>query len=170
MSDATTGEAHFGVQTIGARGEFVAAVLRAVECAIERSARSMLWVDGDFSEWPLEDAALLGALANWLRLPQRHLVLLATRFDDISRRRARFVAWHRAWSHAISAFSPAEADAKDLPTLLLVEGAAYVHLLDPAQWRGRLSFDSAQERLWRDNLDVVLQRSEAAFPATTLGL
>lgn len=170
MSEQSTGDNQPAALAIATRGEFVAAVLRAVDCAIERGSRRMLWVDGDFAEWPLDDPALLDALSNWLRLPQRQLVLLARDFEDIRRKRARFVAWHRAWSHAISAFSPAEADAKDLPCLLLVEGAAWVQLLDAAQWRGRLSFDAAQERLWRDKLDAVLQRSEPAMTATTLGL
>ena len=81
----------------------------------------MLWVDTDFADWPLDDPALLQRLTDWLRLPQRQLVLLASDYDDLRRRRARFVACYRLWSHAISAFGPAEDDVAQLPCLLLAD-------------------------------------------------
>ena len=90
---------------IESRADFVAAVHDTVSLALAGATRRMVWVDADFAEWPLNEPALLQALTNWVRLPQRQLVLLAADYDDLRRRHARFTAWVRLWSHA----SPASA-------------------------------------------------------------
>jgi hypothetical protein len=154
---------------IDSRAEFVAALHEAVALALARRARRMLWVDADFAEWPLDDTTLLARLTQWLRLPQRQLVLLALHYDDV-RRRARFVAWYRLWAHAVAAYSPAAEDAVALPCVLLAEGATSVQLVDPVHWRGWITASAVQERQWRERLDALLQRSMPAFAATTLGL
>lgn len=155
---------------IGSRAEFDAAVHQALNHALLRRSRRMVWLDQDFAEWPLDDALLLQRLTEWMQLPQRQLVLLATRYEDMGRRHPRFVSWYRMWAHAASAFSPAEDDVADLPCVLLAERAALVHLLDPLRWRGWATEDAPQQRLWRDRIEALLQRSTPAFPATTLGL
>lgn len=155
---------------IDSRAEFDAAVHEALHQALARRARRMVWVDVDFAQWPLDDALLLQRLTEWMQLPQRQLVLLATRYDGMDRCHARFVAWYRMWAHAASAFSPSEDDVAELPCVLLAESAALVHLMDPLRWRGWTTADALQQRLWRDRIDAVLQRSTPAFPATTLGL
>jgi len=66
--------------------------------------------------------------------------------------------------------SPAAPSAGDLPTLAIDDGAISVHVIDLQRWRGRVSDDSRAARLWRDEIDAVLQRCEAAFPVNTLGL
>jgi hypothetical protein len=81
-----------------------------------------------------------------------------------------FVAWYRTWSHTVCAFSPPPGDAAALPCLLLVDGTAVVHLVDKERWRGRISLDSKEVNQARDSIDALLQRSDPAFPATTLGL
>jgi len=155
---------------IESRGEFLAALHDAVDRAVTRGARRMVWVDADFAEWPLEDPALLQRLTDWLRLPQRQLVLLAADYGDMRRRRARFVAWYRLWSHAINAYGPSPDDVAELPCVLWAERAALVFLLDPLRWRGWAVSDALAQRQWRDRIDAILQRSQPAFPATTLGL
>ncbi len=130
----------------------------------------MIWVDADFADWPLDDAPLLQRLTDWLRLPQRQLVLLGNDFEDLRLRRARFVAAYRSWSHAIAAFSPAQDAGADLPGLLLVDGVQLLQLLDKAHWRGGVSQEPAALRAAAERVDALLQRSEPAFPVTTLGL
>jgi hypothetical protein len=156
--------------TIGSRRDFIAALQGSVRSAVAKGARRMLWADRDLAEWPLDDPALLEAMTQWLRMPRRHLVLVAHDFDGVSRRCPRFVAWYRMWSHGVSAFSPAPSDAGDLPCLLLVEGMGAVLLVDKEHWRGRISLDSREVNQFRDSIDALLQRSDPAFPATTLGL
>jgi hypothetical protein len=157
-------------RAIESRAGFVAAVHEAVSLALERATRRMVWVDVDFAEWPLDEPALLQALTDWVHLPQRQLVLLAANYDDMRRRRARFTAWYRLWSHAVAAFSPSHDDVAELPCLLLAEGAGLVHLLDPVHWRGWAVSDALQQRQWRERIDAFMQRSTPAFPVTTLGL
>jgi hypothetical protein len=158
------------VPPITTRGEFVAALGWGFEQAIARGARRISCVDRDFADWPLDDVALHARLTTWLRLPQRRLVLLAAQYTEIPRRHPRFVTWRSLWSHSIEAWSPQEGSAVELPTLLVDDGALSVHLIDPVHWRGRAELDPRGARLWRDQLDALLQRSEPAFAVNQLGL
>ena len=170
MTEAGDDRAAALQRPIESRADFVAAVHDAVSLALARATRRMVWVDADFAEWPLDEPALLQALTDWVRLPQRQLVLLAANYDDMRRRRARFTAWYRLWSHAVTTFSPSQDDVAELPCVLLAEGAGLVHLLDPVHWRGWAVSDVVQQRQWCDRIDAFLQRSTLAFPVTTLGL
>jgi hypothetical protein len=156
-------------ETIDTRQGFVDALHAALDWALQQRARRMCWVDADFADWPLDDAAVLQRLSDWLRLPQRQLVLLAAAPEAL-RRRARFMECYRVWSHAIAAFAPAADDAADLPCLLLAEDTVLVQLLDRQRWRGRSSQVPTELRRARDSLDALLQRAEPALPVTTLGL
>jgi len=157
-------------RAIGTRSEFVAAVHQALELAQAQRARRMVWADTDFANWPLDDAALLQRLVDWLRLPQRQLLLLAADYEDLRRRHARFTAMYGLWSHAIVARAPAQDEAAPLPCLMLAGGTAAVHLMDTEHWRGWISADAGVLRRWQERADALLQRSEVAFPVTTLGL
>ena len=155
---------------ITSRAEFVAALRWGFTQAIGGGARRIVCVDADFAEWPLDDPALHAALTAWLRQPQRRLVLLAADYAAVPRRQPRFVAWRALWAHAIEAWSPAEGDAMDLPTLLVDDRAVSVQLHDAVHWRGRAELDSRSARLKRDEVDALLQRSQPAFPVNSLGL
>ena len=155
---------------IDSRSAFHAAVRDALGAALVQRARRMVWVDPDFEHWPLDDAALLQSLGDWLRLPQRQLMLLANDFEGVRRQHARFVASYRTWSHVIAAFSPAQDDAAELPSLLLVQDTVQLQLLDKAHWRGWSSTEPATLRLGSERVDALLQCAEPAFPVTTLGL
>jgi hypothetical protein len=158
-----------GRQTIASRSAFVAALHDAIAQALARRARRMVWVDADFADWPLDDPQLLQRLTDWLRLPQRQLQLLGADFEGV-RRRARFTACYRLWSHAISAHGPAQDDAAMLPCLLLADDTLLVQLLDKSRWRGWATTEPPELRAWRERTDALLQRSVPAFAATTLGL
>ena len=105
-----------------------------------------------------------------MRLPQRRLVLLAAEFAAIPRRHPRFVAWRRDWAHAIDTLRAPEELAKGLPCALLDDRDLSVQLLDPVHWKGRAALDARTAHLLREQIDVVLQRSEVSFPVNTLGL
>lgn len=155
---------------IDSRGSFVAALHQALDTAAAQRARRMVWVDRDFADWPLDDAPWLQRLGDWLRLPQRRLLLLAAGYDDLQRRRPRFIANYKLWSHAIDAYRPAPEDAAELPSLLLAESTVVVQLLDSSHWRGWSSTEPSTLQSWSERVEALLQRSEPAFPATTLGL
>ncbi len=156
--------------SIASKADFGAAVLWALQASVAAGARRIVWVDPDFADWPLDEPALHDALAAWLRQPGRRLVLLAADYGAAPRLHPRFVAWRRSWSHAVEAWTPADDATTELPMLAIDDGGICVHVLDSQRWRGRAVVDLRATRLWRDQVDAVLQRSEAAFPIHTLGL
>jgi hypothetical protein len=155
---------------IDSRAGFHAALRWGVERAVARGARRLTWVDPDFASWPLDDAALLDALAGWLRRPDRQLMLLAATFDEVPRRHPRFVAWRRPWGHLVHGWQAPEDMSAAVPTLLHDDGPVLVRLIDPTHWRGRAALDAREARLVRDEVDALLQRSERSFAANPLGL
>ncbi len=157
--------------TIAGPEDFAPAVRWAVAAAIADGARTLTAVDLAFGEnWPWNDAELLAALAGWLRLPQRRLVLLAASYDEVPRLHPRFVQWRRDWAHAIAPFVAPEELTGALPTVLFDDRRLSVVRLDPVQGRGRVSLEPRTRLHWHDKVDAVLQRSSPGFPVTTLGL
>lgn len=157
--------------TIAGPEDFAPAVRWAVGTAIADGARTITAVDLAFGEnWPWDDADTLSALAGWLRLPQRRLVLLAAGYDEVPRQHPRFVQWRRDWAHAIAPFVAPEELAGTLPTVLFDDRRLSVVRLDPVQGRGRASLEPRTRLHWHDKVDAVLQRSSPGFPVTTLGL
>jgi hypothetical protein len=155
---------------IDTRESFADALRWGFDHALAQSARSLIWVDPSFEHWPVDDVQVLQTLTLWARLPGRQLTLLAARFDEVPRRQPRFTAWRKDWAHSVRALQAPPEMAADLPTLLLDDRQLCVHLIDPVKWRGRAALDPRARLLWQEKVDVVLQRSEPAFAATTLGL
>lgn len=152
------------------RADFHDAVRGSLHHVHSARSRRLYWLDPDFSAWPLEDAALLDDLTRWLRLPQRRLLLLAHSYEQLARECPRFVHWRRDWAHAIDAWTPCDGVEVRLPTLALDDGKLCLQLHDKQLWRGRLVLDETAARPWRDEIDALLQRCEAAFAVRTLGL
>ena len=157
-----------GVALIDGRSAFTAALRRALSRAARERARELCFVDPDFEAWPLEDPVVLGALSAWARLPKRRLLIIGCRFDALPRQYPRFTEWRRTWSHMIECRAT-EIEPSQVPTLLLA-GAHSLHLADRLQWRGHWLADDSEISAWREVVDVLMQRSEADFPANTLGL
>lgn len=155
---------------IDSRAGFAQAVHWGVAAAIARGTRRILCCDADFAAWPLDDDALHALLVPWLRQPQRRLVLLGGRFDEVPRRHPRFMRWRRDWAHAIEPMQAPEDAAADLPTLLLDDGPVVVELLDPVRVRGRAAVDAVAAQAWRERTDAWLQRSLPTLPVTSLGI
>ncbi len=157
--------------TIEGPEDFAPAVVWGIHTAIADGARTITAADIAFGEnWPWDDAALLSALAGWLRQPGRRLQLLAAGYDAVPRTHPRFVQWRRDWAHAIFPFVVPEELAHGLPTVLVDDRRVSVARLDPVQGRGRASLEPRTRLHWHDQVDALLQRSSAGFPVTTLGL
>jgi hypothetical protein len=155
---------------IDSQPAFAAALRWGVQTAIAHDARRIVFADPDFSTWPLDDPALLDALASWLRRPQRRLVLLAGQYAELPRRWPRFVRWRREWAHAIEAWQPPPELVPAVPTLLVCDRDVSVHLADAVHVRGSARLDVRHARQWCERIDALLQRSETAFAVSTLGL
>lgn len=169
MSAAETAGAAGG-PAIDSNATWAAALRWGFESAMTQGARCIACVDSGFTGWPLNDEALLSALAAWLRLPMRRLVMLAASYDHVPREHPRFNAWRSHWSHAIEHWQAPPEMAADLPCLLLGDQGTVVHLIDAEHWRGRAEVSRRAAHIWQEKLDVVLQRSERTFAVNTLGL
>jgi hypothetical protein len=151
--------------------DFAPAVCWAIRTAIPEGARTVTAVDIAFGEnWPWDDAALRSAVAGWLRLPQRRLVLLAANYDEVPRLHPLFVQWRRDWAHAIAPFVAPEELAYTLPTVVFDDRRVSAVRLDAVQGRGRASLEPRMRLVWHEKVDALLQRSSPGFPVTTLGL
>ncbi|MBN8508572.1 MAG: hypothetical protein J0L57_08175 [Burkholderiales bacterium] len=143
---------------------------QAPALAAAAGVRRLRWVDADFADWPLDDEGLLQGLGRWLRLPQRELLLLGADFETVAQRRPRFMAWYRDRTHAVHAWTPLAAEDRELPTLLLIDGAAALQVFDRRHWRARWGAGAAEVQPWGHQIDALLQRCAPALAATTLGL
>jgi hypothetical protein len=155
---------------IRSRAELAAAVRATVDAALARDARTLLWADTDFADWPLDDPALLDALTAWLRRPLRRLQLLAVDYEALARAHPRFAAWRVDWTHAIEARRPEIGDRAGLPTLLIDDGPMCLELLERDPPNGRAARDAQAAWRTRERIGPVWQRAEAAWPARPLGL
>jgi hypothetical protein len=153
---------------IDGRSEFTEAVRRSLALAVQQRERELCFVDPDFEVWPLDDPLVLDALGTWARLPQRRLVMVASRFDTIARMFSRFTTWRGTYAHVVDAFAT-QVEPSQVPALLLA-GPCSLLLADRLRWRGHGLGTDKEVADWREVVDVLLQRSEPGFSANTLGL
>lgn len=172
MTDPGTGRRGEDVElpAFASPADFAPCIRWAVGHALSTRARRLVWVDRDFGTWPLDDASLLSSLGAWVRLPQRRLVLVASDFGSMARRHPRFTDWRRTWAHAVEAWSPGDDTEFSLPTLLVDDQRLCFQVHDLDRGRGSLSLDDTTARHWSEEIDALLQRCEAAYPAYQLGL
>jgi len=158
-----------GRTLITTRSEFHVALKQALAEIAAVGCREVFFSDADFTDWPLSDLAVIDSLTEWAH-SHRRLTLLAQQFDELARRHGRWVEWRRTWSHLVDCRVNTELEVSQLPTLLLAPGLIVVRLVDKLHYRGSVSREAADLLQNRERLDAVLQRSEASFPVTTLGL
>ena len=154
---------------ITTRLEFHDALREAFAEIAGTGCREVSICDADFSDWPLDDSAILEALTRWA-MPHRKLTVIAREFDEFPRRHPRFTDWRRTWSHVVDCRILDEADAVQPPTILLALDLVTLRLVDPIRPRGSLSREAGDLVRNREMIDAVSQRSTEGFPATILGL
>lgn len=154
---------------IDTRAAFHDAVRVVFAEAARVGCREIWLIDDDFGDWPLSERAVIDDLTRWVEA-HRSFTVVARSFDEISRRHARWVTWRRQFSHVVHCRTNNDLEAGQMPTILLAPGLLSVRLFDRVNYRGTISRDAADAVQWREAIDAVLQRSEEAFPATTLGL
>jgi len=150
------------------RKAFAQLVRDALACAAAEGWRELILSDASFADWPLGERAVAESLQAWSRSGRR-CVLLAGRYDDVSRLHARFVTWRQTWSHIVEAHACPSADELALPSAIWSPGWV-MQRLDPARCTGVAGTEPERRVALRELLDEWLQKSSPAFPATTLGL
>lgn len=153
---------------IDGRSAFTEAMRQALVQAEQLRERELCFVDPDFETWPLDDPQVLDTLTAWARQPLRRLLIVAGHFDHLPRRFARFTEWRGTWAHVVQAHAT-DVEPSQIPTLLLA-GPASLLLADRLRWRGHWMATDKEVADWREVVDVLMQRSEPAFGANTLGL
>jgi hypothetical protein len=163
-------EGALGVPRVDSQTSWSHALSWGLHQALQGPARTMLWVDADFSAWPLADETLLLALGAWLRQPQRQVCMLALEFGGLARSHPRFVSWRQHWAHAVVGRVLPQELAAQAPRALVAQAQLAVHLVQPEAWRGWASLRRQDvQPLW-DISQALWERSEPGFPAHTLGL
>lgn len=155
---------------IGTRAEFQAAVRALVLHVQALGVRQMAWVSPDFADWPLDEPEVVDALARWARGPGAQLTWVGHDFERVRRTMPRLTRWRQTFGHVISCRSPQEVSGPDLPTLLLVDRRLALRMLDLDHVRGWVSHQGRDVQRAREEIDVILQRSEDTFSASILGL
>ncbi|MBC5782419.1 hypothetical protein H8N03_05655 [Ramlibacter sp. USB13] len=150
------------------REEFRQLVRDALAEAARAGWREIILSDASFEDWPLGERAVAESLQAW-SATGRHLVLLAKRYDVVTRQHARFVRWRGAWSHIVSASACPAADPLDLPSAIW-SPQWVLERRDALRSNGFCGSEPERRVALRESLDAWLQKSTPAFPATTLGL
>jgi hypothetical protein len=154
---------------ITSRSEFHAALRSALAEAAAVGCRELWLCDNDFADWPLGQRQVVDSFAQWAG-SHRRLTLIASSFDEVARRHARWNEWRRQWSHIVHCRSNTELESGQMPSVLLASELLSLNLVDPVHYRGRFSHQAADGVRCRELIDAVLQRSAEAYPVTTAGL
>jgi len=150
------------------REQFQQLVRGALAQAAREGWRELVLSDASFEDWPLGERAVAESLQAWSKTG-RKCILLARKYDDVVRRHARFVTWRRTWSHIIEARACSAADPLELPSALW-SPRWVLERRDLERSIGWCGGEPERRLLLRESLAEWLQKSSAAFPATTLGL
>jgi len=131
--------------------------------------RELICIDDAFEHWPLDEPAVHEALAAWLRLPGRRLQWIARDWQAVARRHPRFARWRTTWSHKMSYWAP--HDDNEFGRVRGVLGEDWVmERLDAPDWRWHAITNAVQVQAMHNDVADFLQRCEAAWPTTILGL
>lgn len=156
-------------QLITSRSGFHEALRQAFAEAAETGCQEIWLCDADFADWPLGERAVVERLTQWAGA-QRQLTLVASHFDEVARRHARWVEWRRNWAHVVQCRTNTELERTRFPCVMLASGLFSLALSSVEHHRGRVSRNALDMQRCRESIDAVLQRSEVSFPATTTGL
>lgn len=150
------------------REAFQQMVRDALACAASEGWPELILSDATFEDWPLQERAVAEFLQTWSR-SGRQVTLLATRYDEVIRKHARFVAWRKTWGHIIECRVCRPAAPLDFPSAIWSR-SWFMHRLDPLRSVGICGIDRERAIQLREILDEKIRDSAAGFPVTTLGL
>ena len=150
------------------RAAFQQAVRDALHAAACEGWREIALSDASFEDWPLGERAVCADLQAWAR-PGRRFVMLASRYDELMRRHARFVVWRTTWAHLIDCRACRSADAQDVPSILYGPHWA-LRRLDMGRSHGVAGSEPERRVQVREALAEWLRKSTPAFPSSVLGL
>ena len=148
--------------------DFAQIVRDALACAAREGWREIIISDASFEDWPLGERALVESLQAWSKAG-RKFIILAQRYDEVSRRHARFVTWRRTWAHIVECRRCGVADPLELPSAIWSPVWA-LRRLDLERSTGTCGSEPERRLQIKEALGERLRSSTPGFPASTLGL
>lgn len=150
------------------REAFAQLIRTALARAAQEGWREIILSDATYADWPLGERAVAESLQAW-SASGRRLIMLATGFDEVIRRHARFVSWRKTWGHIIDCRLCKGAHAVDFPSAIWAQDWL-MHRLDVQRSHGVSGLDRMRVIQLKELLDEKIRNSTAGFPSSTLGL
>jgi hypothetical protein len=157
-----------------ARGRFSGreAFEQLVRDALVRAAKDgwpeIILSDPSFEDWPLHERSVVDSLHAWSK-SGRHLVMLATRYDEVMRKHARFVSWRKTWGHIIDCRVCRMSVPTDFPSAIWSR-AWSMQRLDLQHSGGVCGDDRTRVVQLRELLGGTLRNSAPGFRVSISGL
>lgn len=150
------------------RTEFQQLVRDALSCAAREGWPEIILSDATFGDWPLHERAVVESLQAW-SASGRRMLILATQYDEVIRRHARFVAWRKTWGHLIDCRICRVAVPADFPSALWSRTWS-MHRVNTLRSIGVCGYGRDNGVNIRAILDEKNLESAPGFPSSTLGL
>lgn len=150
------------------REAFAQLVRNAFVHAAREGWQEIILSDATFEDWPLRERSVVESLHAW-SASGRHMILLATRYDEVMRHHARFVSWRKTWGHIIDCRVCRMAHPADFPSAIWSR-AWFMHRLDPQHSLGACGHEQERSMHLREALEEKIRDSVPGFAASTLGL
>lgn len=150
------------------REAFSQLVRDAFDCAAREGWREIILSDATFEDWPLRERSVVESLQNW-SASGRHMVLLASRYDELIRLHPRFVSWRKTWGHILDCRVSRAAAPTDFPSAIWSQNW-FLHRIDPQHSTGVCGTERERSIALKEVLDEKIRNSSPGFAASTLGL
>lgn len=151
------------------REAFQQLVRDAFATAAREGWQEIVISDANFHDWPLGERSVIEALQTWAR-GGRRFSMLASSYDDVVRRHARFVRWRGTWDHIITCRRSPSTDPLSIPSALWSPHWV-MHRIDPERCVGITGDEPNRRVVLKESLtEWMRNKSAPGFPSTTLGL
>jgi hypothetical protein len=147
---------------------FAQLVRDALGCAARDGWKEIILSDATFEDWPLRERSVVESLQAWAA-SGRHLIMLATRYDEVIRHHPRFVSWRKTWGHIIDCRVCRVAAPADFPSALWSRDW-FLQRVDPQRSIGVCGIERERSVALKEVLDEKMRNSSPGFPTSTLGL
>ena len=150
------------------RNDFQQLVRDALSCAALEGWPEIILSDATFEDWPLHERAVVESLQAW-SASGRRMLILATQYDEVVRKHARFVAWRKTWGHIINCRICRVAVPADFPSAMWSRTWS-MQRINPLRSIGISGYERENSVSLRAMLDEKNLESAPGFPSSTLGL
>jgi hypothetical protein len=150
------------------RKAFANLVRDALACSAREGWQEIILSDATFEDWPLNELAVFEALQAWSK-SGRHMIVLATRYDEVLRHHPRFVSWRKTWGHLIECRTCNRTAPSDFPSVLWSRNW-FMQRVETRHSVGICGYEKGPLVRLKDILDEQIRNSAPGFPSSTLGL